>query len=242
MKQHDDILKRARLLAQAANEAADAALLSQQNDHNTKKALPQSPALVPVPQMALPLVKKEKSSSKAKSSEKVKSLEKSTAVHSEASTSLPPIILKGETVIADNRQVLPPQIDPIIQADPLPSRDPLTSERLDDKMSASADRLPSLPPKGDVSPRRVPSTNLEPHPPIDESATTLPPREREVISDPISQYIEQYLQSRASVVVQRHAPQQVLCHLCCAEFGTASLLIHQKTCWSKQYVDFAVVC
>ena len=52
--------------------------------------------------------------------------------------------------------------------------------------------------------------------------------------DIVSKYIEQYLKSRGTVVNRNNAPSQVLCYLCCAEFGTASLLIHQKTCWSKQ--------
>lgn len=59
------------------------------------------------------------------------------------------------------------------------------------------------------------------------------PEERKK-QETLSKYIEQYLKSRSTVVNRNNAPSQVLCYLCCAEFGTASLLIHQKTCWSKQ--------
>lgn len=54
------------------------------------------------------------------------------------------------------------------------------------------------------------------------------------INDPILPYIQEYYQSRSTFVNRRSGPNQVLCYLCCNEFGTASLLIHQKTCWSKQ--------
>lgn len=45
--------------------------------------------------------------------------------------------------------------------------------------------------------------------------------------------IEKPLDKRSAMVNHKHSPHQVLCYLCCAEFGTNSLHIHQKTCIKK---------
>jgi hypothetical protein len=46
--------------------------------------------------------------------------------------------------------------------------------------------------------------------------------------------INNALDKRSSLVNRKCAPLQVLCHVCCAEFGTTSLEIHKKTCLKKQ--------
>jgi len=38
---------------------------------------------------------------------------------------------------------------------------------------------------------------------------------------------------RSHMIDRKHAPHQVLCYVCCSEFGTSSLSIHQKTCLKK---------
>jgi hypothetical protein len=38
---------------------------------------------------------------------------------------------------------------------------------------------------------------------------------------------------RSNLVDRRRAVRQVLCYICCAEFGSSSLAIHQKTCIKK---------
>lgn len=38
---------------------------------------------------------------------------------------------------------------------------------------------------------------------------------------------------RSAMVDRKRGPKQVLCYICCAEFGTNSLAIHQKTCIKK---------
>ena len=45
--------------------------------------------------------------------------------------------------------------------------------------------------------------------------------------------VEKPLDKRSAMIDRKVAPKQVLCYLCCAEFGTASLPIHQKTCLKK---------
>lgn len=42
------------------------------------------------------------------------------------------------------------------------------------------------------------------------------------------------LDRRSEMVDRKSGPAQVLCYICCAEFGTKSLSIHQKTCLKKQ--------
>lgn len=44
---------------------------------------------------------------------------------------------------------------------------------------------------------------------------------------------EKPLDKRSGLVDRRRALRQVLCYVCCAEFGTASLAIHIKTCLKK---------
>lgn len=50
-------------------------------------------------------------------------------------------------------------------------------------------------------------------------------------------YIErdegQVRDQRSNLVDRRRAVRQVLCYICCAEFGASSLAIHQKTCIKK---------
>jgi hypothetical protein len=235
---HDDVLKRARLLAQAANEAADSALLSQQKEINDKKSQSPLPRVPPnlLSQEAFPSVKRGKSSSLERlETDKLKTVESPTPIHSEKiSTSLPPISQKGETALQTPQKEDSSQLNEI-SSPTLPSN----YHEIDQHVStAPTERLPTLQQNCDPSPPRVTPSNSS-QPPVDESSTIVPAMETKEICDPISQYIGQYLQSRANVIVQRHAPQQVLCYLCCAEFGTSSLLIHQKTCWSKQYVHLA---
>jgi hypothetical protein len=45
--------------------------------------------------------------------------------------------------------------------------------------------------------------------------------------------IERPADKRSHMVDRQHAPQQVVCYICCSEFGTSSLPIHQKTCLKK---------
>ena len=45
--------------------------------------------------------------------------------------------------------------------------------------------------------------------------------------------VEKPLDKRSTLINRKVAPRQVLCYLCCAEFGTSSLPIHQKTCLKK---------
>jgi hypothetical protein len=45
--------------------------------------------------------------------------------------------------------------------------------------------------------------------------------------------IEKPIDKRSAMVDRNVAPKQVLCYVCCAEFGTNSLPIHQKTCIKK---------
>jgi hypothetical protein len=42
------------------------------------------------------------------------------------------------------------------------------------------------------------------------------------------------LDKRSDMIDRRIGPRQVLCYVCCAEFGTSSLAIHRKTCIKKQ--------
>lgn len=44
---------------------------------------------------------------------------------------------------------------------------------------------------------------------------------------------EKPMDKRSSLVDRRRALRQVLCYICCAEFGTSSLSIHHKTCLKK---------
>ena len=44
---------------------------------------------------------------------------------------------------------------------------------------------------------------------------------------------EKPIDKRSGLVDRKRAVKQVLCHMCCAEFGTSSLGIHQKTCSKK---------
>ena len=44
---------------------------------------------------------------------------------------------------------------------------------------------------------------------------------------------EKPLDKRSGLVDRRRALRQVLCYICCAEFGTNSLTIHHKTCLKK---------
>ena len=46
--------------------------------------------------------------------------------------------------------------------------------------------------------------------------------------------LHDHLDKRSKMVDRRKGPVQVVCHICCAEFGTSSLTIHQKTCLKKQ--------
>lgn len=45
--------------------------------------------------------------------------------------------------------------------------------------------------------------------------------------------IEKPIDKRSAMVDRKAAPKQVLCYVCCAEFGTNSLPIHLKTCLKK---------
>ena len=44
---------------------------------------------------------------------------------------------------------------------------------------------------------------------------------------------EKPMDRRSGLVDRRRALRQVLCYICCAEFGTSSLAIHHKTCLKK---------
>ena len=54
--------------------------------------------------------------------------------------------------------------------------------------------------------------------------------ERKIRQDPV---IEKPIDKRSTMVDRKVAPRQVLCYVCCAEFGTNSLPIHLKTCLKK---------
>lgn len=50
---------------------------------------------------------------------------------------------------------------------------------------------------------------------------------------PAGDVIEKPIDKRSTMVDRKVAPRQVLCFVCCAEFGTNSLPIHLKTCLKK---------
>lgn len=54
-----------------------------------------------------------------------------------------------------------------------------------------------------------------------------------IAPNPNAKVIERPADKRSQMVDRQHAPQQVVCYICCSEFGTSSLPIHQKTCLKK---------
>ncbi len=58
-----------------------------------------------------------------------------------------------------------------------------------------------------------------------------------VVADPESatklKVLEKPSDKRSGMIDRHRAPHQVLCYICCAEYGTSSLGIHQKTCIKK---------
>jgi hypothetical protein len=237
---HEDVLKRARLLAQAANEAADAAV-SQAQKVDRNSIHPNSPATAPAA-VSLPSLKKEKSTSVEKKTKHGTSKHSTDEKRSSADNllssvgSLPAINKRMEAdVKADeglNFLTQPNETPPILPVVPSPKDNIDRGEDVGcpapNEHKEEGDRI------GGSTPHTIP-------PPLDQPLQQALPilqddQEGDDPEDPVTQYIQEYLKSRAQVVVRKHAPQQVLCYLCCAEFGTASLLIHQKTCWTKQYV------
>lgn len=58
-------------------------------------------------------------------------------------------------------------------------------------------------------------------------------RDRERPIQPGHTVIEKPIDKRSNMIDRKAAPRQVLCYVCCAEFGTSSLPIHLKTCLKK---------
>ena len=58
-----------------------------------------------------------------------------------------------------------------------------------------------------------------------------PPKEPMSMMDMM---LADHVDKRSKMVDRRKGPSQVVCYICCAEFGTSSLAIHQKTCLKKQ--------
>jgi hypothetical protein len=241
---NDDILKRARLLAQAANDAADAAIAQAQSVDSTPPQPISSKATKPVAvsTVSLPSLnnKQEKNSSsveKKSKSDKGKSSSKEftneTRPPAENLQSLPAINKKINTDEKKADEELNLKLTqlhephPTLPVVPSPIRNDIDqTETISKESTACEDTIKESIPHSASS--LVDQTKP---PPI------LHVEDQEGDSDdPVTQYIQEYLKSREKVVVRKHAPQQVLCYLCCGEFGTASLLIHQKTCWTKQYV------
>jgi hypothetical protein len=77
----------------------------------------------------------------------------------------------------------------------------------------------------------VPRSTEAPLPADVATPAPLPPVEPPSILDTM---LHDHLDKRSKMVDRQKGPAQVVCYICCAEFGTSSLAIHQKTCLKKQ--------